>query len=79
MQFTVDVGFFWVHAKNVRRDFGQTNSEIGIFWGIKYEPLLDPPSQSLKYLSGAPGLILLMHLGITVLGIWAAQEPIRVH
>ena len=26
-----------------RNFFGYTNSEVGIFWGIKYEPL-DPPS-----------------------------------
>ena len=30
-----------------------TNSEVGIFLGIEYEPLSDPPS--LKYVSGAPG------------------------
>ena len=46
-------GSFWV-AKKGRRDIfgyakkssgflGQTNSEVVIFWGIKYEPLLDPP------------------------------------
>ena len=32
--------------------FGQTNSEVGIFFGIKHEPLSDP--LSLKSLSGAP-------------------------
>ena len=30
--------------------FGWTNSEVLIFWGIKYEPLSDPPS--LKFVSG---------------------------
>ena len=28
--------------------------EVGIFLGVKYEPLSDPPS--LKYVSGAPGI-----------------------
>ena len=30
------------------------NTEVGIFLGIKYEPLSDPPP-SLKYVGGAPG------------------------
>ena len=44
---------FFGYAKKSTDFFGQTNSEVGIFWGIKYEPLSDPPS--LKYVSGAPG------------------------
>ena len=40
-QFTVGVGFF-----------GYTNSKVGIFLGIKYETLSDPPS--LKSLKWAP-------------------------
>ena len=46
-------GFFWVAKKGVRDFlgyakktgdfFGQTNSEVVIFLGIKYEPLSDPP------------------------------------
>ena len=46
-------GSFWVAKKGQRDIFGyakkssgflgQTNSEVVIFWGIKYEPLLDPP------------------------------------
>ena len=46
-------GFFWVakkglrdifaYAKKSNDFFGQTNSEVVIFLGIKYEPLLEPP------------------------------------
>ena len=32
---------------------GRQILKLGFFWGIKYEPLSDPPS--LKYLSGDPG------------------------
>ena len=45
--------FFWVAKKGLRDFlgyakkssdfFGQTNSEVVIFWGIKYEPLSDLP------------------------------------
>ena len=33
--------YFSLHAKNDRDFFGLTNSEVWIFWGIKYEPLSD--------------------------------------
>ena len=60
-------GFFWV-AKNGLRDFlgyakkssdffGSTNSEVVIFLGLKYEPLLDPPPPPpplLKFVSEWP-------------------------
>ena len=39
--------------KKVMIFFGETNSEVVIFLGIKYEPLLGPhPPQ---FVSGAPG------------------------
>ena len=31
------------YAKKRRDFYGQTNSEVGIFLGMKYEPLSDPP------------------------------------
>ena len=43
------VGIFW----------GRQILKLGFFWGIKYEPLSDPPPPSppsLKYVSGGPGL-----------------------
>ena len=40
--------------KSLLAKMSETNSEVGIFLGIKYEPLSDPPP-SLKYVSGAPG------------------------
>ena len=47
------MGFFGVPVCLKSRDFWRwTNSEVVIFFGIKYEPLSDPPS--LKFVSGAP-------------------------
>ena len=46
-------GYFWVYAKKSSDFFGYTDSEDMIFWGIKYEPLLDTPP--LKFVSGALG------------------------
>ena len=34
---------FFGYANKTRDFFGWTTSEVGIFWGIKYEPLSDPP------------------------------------
>ena len=33
---------------------------VCIFWGIKYEPLSDPPPLSSKFVSGAPGHFILI-------------------
>ena len=52
-------GIFLGMLKKVAIFFGQTNFEVVIFLGIKYEPLSDPPPPpppSLKYVSGAPGV-----------------------
>ena len=50
---------FLEYAKKVGFFGGKTNSEVGIFGGINYEPLSDPPPlpppPSLKYVSGSPG------------------------
>ena len=44
------------YAKNVGIFLGQTNSEVGIFWDIKYEPLSDPPppKKNIKISKWAP-------------------------
>ena len=53
---------FWVVKKGQGIYLGMlkkvVNSEVVIFLGIKYEPLSDPPPlpPSLKFVSGAPGV-----------------------
>ena len=80
-------GFFWVAKKGLRDFlgyakkssdfFGQTNSEVVIFWGIKYEPLSDPtpppPPPSVKF--GPLGYIYLSHALIT----WFVQLKLNTY
>ena len=69
-------GFFWV-AKKVGIFFGQTNSEVGIFWGIKYEPLLDPPI--IKICEWGPWVCSLhftLSLHFRSLGVWSLKSEV---